>query len=114
MQTDTHRVQRPQWTCVTDGEPWPCDPARTMMAKGWGDDTDALAGMLTVLMGQAADELHQSDPTRLYRRFVGWVYGSGHGCRICGKRGHDVIPGVPPRLVPCEVAEWFHGLRGAA
>jgi hypothetical protein len=68
------------------------------------EDRDALARHMAWLMSVAAVELRCSDPTRLYQRFLGWALPKDQLCRLCGKRGHDAIPGVPPRLIPCEIA----------
>jgi hypothetical protein len=38
----------------------------------------------------------------LYRRFVAWTLPEDGVCRLCSGRGHDVIAGMSPRLVPCK------------
>jgi hypothetical protein len=57
---------------------------------------------LPYLMGQASAELWMTDPTRLYRRFVAWTLDKDAACRVCGKAGHDVLPGLPHRFFPCD------------
>jgi hypothetical protein len=56
-------------------------------------------------MAQAASDLGLADPTRLYRRFLAWTLPEDATCRLCGSASHDAIPGLPPRLLPCKVAE---------
>jgi hypothetical protein len=65
-------------------------------------DYESLARHMAKLMSQAADDLGPANPTKLYKRFIGWTPAGGHACRVCGKPGHDAVPGVPPRLVPCD------------
>lgn len=103
--SDPHRVRRPQWTCRVDGAAWPCTPARQALAQQAGAESNRLGVLMSVLMAQAAEELGIADPTRLYRRFVAWTLPCDRACRVCGRAGHDVLPGVPLRLIPCEVAE---------
>jgi hypothetical protein len=57
---------------------------------------------LPYLMGQASAELWMTGPTRLYRRFVAWTLDKDAACRVCGKAGHDVLPGLPHRFFPCD------------
>ena len=59
-----------------------------------------LAVHLSYLMGVAADDFGVADPTKLYRRFVAWSLPHGQVCPVCGRAGHTVLPGVPPRLAP--------------
>jgi hypothetical protein len=61
----------------------------------------ALAGHLSRLMSVAASDLEIAGSCKLYGRFVGWMLPAGLSCRVCGKGGHDFLPGVPSRLVPC-------------
>lgn len=95
-----HRAERPLWSCTVDGAAWPCEAARRELLAQRSADPLALAVHLSYLMGVAADDLGVPDPTKLYRRFVAWSLPADRACRVCGRRGHDVLPGVPPRLAP--------------
>lgn len=107
MLTETHSVQRPQWTYVIDGDNWPCGPARKMTAEAYAGDPDGMVAYLARLMDQAAVDLGLDNPTRLYRRFIAWTLPDDQACRLCGKAGHDATPGMPPRLIPCEMAKYL-------
>jgi ribosomal protein S14 len=60
------------------------------------------------LLAVAQRELEGTDLAALYRRFLTWTLEPDRRCAICGSRRHAVLPGVPPRLVPC------NALRGVA
>jgi hypothetical protein len=97
-----HRADRPLWTCALDRDEWPCLPARAGLVEAYRLDRPLLSAHLAVLMSQAAGDLGLADPTRLYRRFVAWSLERHRACRVCGRAGHDAVPGAPPRLVPCD------------
>lgn len=103
-----HRPVRPGWTCALDGEPWPCPPGRRNLADAHRGNPDQLTAQLVRLLVWAADDLRPADRTRLYRRFVAWTLPGDGACRLCGRGGHDAHPLLPPRLVPCDVAERLH------
>jgi hypothetical protein len=73
-----------------------------MLAGAYGGGSLTLARHLADLMSLAVADLAVADPTKLYRRFLKWTLNKGVCCGACGKPGHAVIPGVPPRLVPCK------------
>jgi hypothetical protein len=100
LMTD-HRIRRPQWTCLADGEAWPCENARQHLRNSFQGIEDVLAAHLATLMSAAADDLKQSNPAKLYRRFVHWALEEKGPCARCGKPGHRAVPGLPPRLFPC-------------
>ncbi|GAA0734280.1 hypothetical protein Drose_35105 [Dactylosporangium roseum] len=100
----THRVVRPSWTCAVDELPWPCTEAQRSLRT---NDPAMLRQTMANLMAIAQQELDDTDPTTLYRRFLAWTLEPDQRCAICGSRRHAVIPGVPPRLIPCD------GLRTA-
>lgn len=106
-----HRAERPLWTCAVDGLAWPCEAARHALRQQYSAaDPLTLAVHLSYLMGVAADDLSVSDQAKLYRRFVAWSLPADRACRVCGRRGHDVLPGVPPRLAPwCDAHESLYG-----
>jgi hypothetical protein len=97
-----HEVSRPLWSCGTCHSDWPCEPAQKMIGDLHTGDDESLVRHVARLMGQAADDLGPANPTKLYKRFLGWTPVAGHACRVCGKLGHDAVPGVPPRMVPCD------------
>jgi hypothetical protein len=94
-----HQPVRPQWTCGTDEDAWPCTPVRTMLTQRYRDDHEALARHMLLVVAWAAEDLGVG-PASLYGRFVRWSLPSNSACRVCGRSGHDVLPGVPPRLFP--------------
>jgi hypothetical protein len=85
-----------------DGDEWPCAGGRKRLLAAHSGDPDGLAGYLFRVMGKAVGDLRPGTPARLYRRFVGWTLAEDAACRVCGKGGHDWVPDVPPRLVPCD------------
>ncbi|GAA2591973.1 hypothetical protein GCM10010399_23120 [Dactylosporangium fulvum] len=99
-----HRVIRPSWTCTADGLPWPCTEAQRILRNS---DLAMLRQTMAKLMAIAQGELDDTDPAALYRRFLAWTLESDQRCALCGSRRHAAIPGVPPRLIPCD------GLRAA-
>lgn len=109
-----HHPTRPLWQCCSCRTDWPCQSVTGLVAALSAIDREQFAGRMTRLMSVAADELGPVSPARLYRRFVGWVLEEGHRCRVCEKRGHDVLPGLPPRLFPCDgrPVEPVHPSRG--
>lgn len=80
---------------------WPCEPARKLITDLRADDHESLVEQMARLMIWAADDLGLADPINLYKRFLHWTLPKDHACRVCGKPGHDAIPRVPPRLIPC-------------
>lgn len=99
---NAHAPLRPSWTCAMDGAEWPCADARRAIldAHGGGGSTAAQRQMLALLAAAIA-ETGQRDTTVMYRRFVGWALVPGERCHVCQGLRHAVVPGVPPRLVPC-------------
>ena len=65
-----------------------------------GDRSEILAIHMLHLMAVAARDLRRPNPASLYWRFAAWTLPSGTTCRLCGRHGHDVLPGAPPRLFP--------------
>jgi hypothetical protein len=101
----SHRAERREWRCAICTGGWPCIPARKELKVLFESDPDGLTRHMLALMAYAVDELHVASPVTLYRRFVGWTLNPKLGCRMCAGGGHDATPGVPPRLIPCEIAE---------
>jgi hypothetical protein len=58
-------------------------------------------------MAIAQRELDDTNLATLYRRFLAWTLEPDQRCAICDNRRHAALPGVPPRLIPCD------GLRAA-
>lgn len=96
-----HRVERPQWTCGIDGQDWPCELARKQLTEIHRAEPEILTRLTAMLAMIAAVDLGISSPAFLYRRFVAWTLDSTTRCRVCDRRGHDVLPGLPPRVFPC-------------
>jgi hypothetical protein len=84
------------------GVDWPCEPIRPVLLKAHLEDRDEVQWHMTWLIPMAANELGVSDPAKLFRRFLGWTLEKDAACRVCGKAGHDFLPGVPPRLLSCD------------
>jgi hypothetical protein len=99
--TTVHRVVRPLWMCAVDGFPWPCLEARQLLRELCVDDPSVMQRHMAQLMAVAEHEIGVLDRMTLYRRFVAWTLDDGQRCVVCGSLRHAVIPGVPPRLVPC-------------
>lgn len=96
-----HRVQRPAWTCVVCDETWPCMAARRAMVHWHADEmADLHAGMLAALR-TLDHEVLAVDRRALYRDFAQWSRPEVR-CPACGSDQHVAVPGVPPRLVPCD------------
>jgi hypothetical protein len=98
--TADRRAQRPQWTCRADCGDWPCPTARKLFA-------DISPGRGSRSHGtHAATHGHRRHRPRRLRRLVvvppvrRMDAGAGRACRVCGRPGHDITPGVPPRLLP--------------
>jgi hypothetical protein len=101
MTDQAHRPRRPEWTCVVDGENWPCATARRLMSEPHPDDPGKLALQMAQIMICAAEDLVPANPASLYKRFVAWTLPKGERCRVCQKRGHRFLLGIPPRMIPC-------------
>jgi hypothetical protein len=95
-----HQAQRPQWTCVVDEYPWPCVPARKLLREAYQGNPMALTSHMSWLLNAASDDMGLA-PGLLYKRFVRWTLDEKDCCRVCGKPGHDVVPGLPPRVGGC-------------
>jgi hypothetical protein len=99
---DGHRALRPLWRCAVDGAPWPCSDARRALRTAFGSDSVGLQRHLVLLLMVAERELSGVALAELYRRFVAWALTAGEQCRVCGSPRHAVLPGLPPRVVPCD------------
>ena len=96
-----HQPSRPDWSCDTCSRPWPCELVRKTLTEAYQHDTDTLTAYLVRLTGPAARDLGVPSEATLYHRFVAWTLHREHACRVCGRRDHDVLPGLPPRHFPC-------------
>jgi hypothetical protein len=106
--SDLHKPVRPSWHCSDDNEPWPCALVRKQLGETFLDSEDVLAVHMAWLMAAAARDLGLADPSKLYRRFVRWTAGDRAVCGRCGHTGHQALPGLPPRLFPCEFRRGGH------
>jgi hypothetical protein len=102
MMSGLHKPARPSWVCLEDNEPWPCELARKQLGEIFLDNEARLSAHMVWLMAAAARDLGLPDPSKLYRRFVRWTADDRAACGRCGRSGHQALPGLPPRLFPCE------------
>lgn len=71
-----HCAVRPVWDCITCGQPWPCAPAKVLLAEEYVDDRSALLVYLASCMLDALDDSFRHcgpEPARLYDRMLGWA-----------------------------------------
>jgi hypothetical protein len=68
----THAPSRPKWTCMTDGEDWPCDGAKRELRRTFAGRGIALGAYLSDRVQEAAGELEGMEEDDLLRRFVLW------------------------------------------
>lgn len=70
---------------------------------------DMMAAMRTLDHQVLAD-----DRRILYRDFAQWSRPEA-ACPVCGSNQHVAVPGVPPRLIPCDgLRAWMAGSRDEA
>lgn len=67
-----HAPNRPGWTCIEDGEQWPCDAAKRELRRLFAGKAVSFATYLTARLEQAAEDLHGIPQDDLLRRFVLW------------------------------------------
>src|SRR5262249_10540240 len=94
---------------MVDEYPWPCVSARKLLGEAYQGDPMALTVHMSQLLAVASEDMGIA-PILLYKRFVRWTLDEKDGCRVCGKTGHDVIPGLPPRVGGC--GAWKVGAGG--
>ncbi|MFG2056468.1 flavin reductase [Micromonospora sp. NPDC048930] len=74
---DTHLPERPSWRCKVDGDPWPCEAARTALLEEYKGFRTALLLYLGAQMAVAREDLaeldHVAAPDDLTDRFIGWA-----------------------------------------
>jgi hypothetical protein len=101
---DVHpRPERPGWRCQEDGDEWPCHLARKTLTETFIGNEEQLSRHMARLQIAAAVELGVADPASLYGRFVRWTEPTQVTCGRCEKTRHRAIPGLPPRLFPCNL-----------
>ena len=99
----------PNWQCRSCGSDWPCEPARAELAAAVTADLVGHMGHLALV---AAHDLGlDSQPAKLYKRFLGWLAGDGP-CIRCGHAGHQVLRGLPLRLFPCRFDDGLPPMAG--
>jgi hypothetical protein len=98
-----HRPERPTWRCRADGDGWPCHIARKVLAETFPGSGDELSHNMAQLQLMAAEDLGVPDPASLYQRFVRWTEPPSVTCGRCERGKHRAIPGLPPRLFPCQL-----------
>lgn len=70
--TAQHIAARPEWTCRTCGQPYPCPEARQWLAAVH-QQTGQLGRVGYELLEKAVRELPDATVTELYDRFVRWT-----------------------------------------
>lgn len=75
--------------------------ARKLLVEAHRANPSALTVLMAWLTEPASHDLGLGTPAALFRRFVGWTLSPATRCRVCSSRAHDVLPGLPPRLFPC-------------
>lgn len=70
-----HLPKRPAWDCDACGRPWPCDPAREILAAAYAGFPAGLSDYLHTMFDLAADDLETSGgpPPDLWKRFLSWA-----------------------------------------
>ena len=74
-----HTPLRPLWLCRTDGQPWPCGPARLALTREYAGQPTALTIQLGSALATAFRDLHALNPNTapearaLSTRFLGWI-----------------------------------------
>lgn len=70
-----HLPNRPAWTCVVDGKPWPCAGARVHLRTAYADDRAGLAVYMSQELIAAAIDVADEDalPPDLFNRFMAWI-----------------------------------------
>ncbi|MEV4388318.1 flavin reductase [Micromonospora sp. NPDC049580] len=63
-----HLPRRPEWTCLTCEQEWPCDPARMRLAEAYGDNRISLSMYLASLLYVALPEMPQTPSAELHER----------------------------------------------
>lgn len=71
-----HRPLRPQWTCLADDRPWPCDSAKERLRAEYLGTPASLRIYLQDQAGIAAYD-RRDDPAAevqaLVNRIIGWI-----------------------------------------
>ena len=66
-----HIAERPSWDCLSCGNPWPCDPARELLATEMGAVQLAMYGWTN--LEEAAQDMPTILPSELFDRFLAWT-----------------------------------------
>lgn len=67
-----HAPSRPEWTCVSDGQEWPCEGAKRELRRLFAGAVVPFAAYLAARLEQAAEDLRDVPEEALLRRFVLW------------------------------------------
>jgi hypothetical protein len=71
-----HDVVRPAWTCVVDGDPWPCARAREDLAAEYVHAPTSLTVLMALYLGEAIGDREAGGwalDGGLHARFLAWV-----------------------------------------
>jgi hypothetical protein len=71
----THIANRPAWTCIGCGHPWPCTSRRRELLAEYRGPSVSLNLYLASCYLEAASDLRGLPTGELYQRFLGWVHG---------------------------------------
>ncbi|WP_436527665.1 hypothetical protein [Actinoplanes sp. HUAS TT8] len=70
--TAEHLWERPSWECRSCGRPWPCEPARVILAAE--SDRISLALYMSGHLEQAVADLPKRPPHEMFDRFLRWIH----------------------------------------
>lgn len=68
-----HLPARPDWTCRTCAQPWPCEPRREMLLEEYRGDAVQLVFFMAMCMTDASMDLPAQPSGALSARFLGWL-----------------------------------------
>ncbi|MCW2139444.1 hypothetical protein BXY51_004005 [Actinoplanes cyaneus] len=67
-----HLWERPSWECRSCGRPWPCEPARAVLAAE--SDRVSLALYMSGHLERAVADLPRRSPPEMFDRFLRWIH----------------------------------------
>lgn len=82
--TVEHLWERPSWECRNCGDPWPCEPARVILAAE--SDRVSLALYMSGHLEQAVADLSKRPPHEMFDRFLRWI----HGCPSSRRQAREL------------------------
>jgi hypothetical protein len=67
-----HAPARPDWLCVTCGDPWPCPVRKRQLRELFQDNIPGLVGNMSQYLTDATGDLGRLSVIEVTERFVGW------------------------------------------